>query len=648
MTRVIPAAFALAAAVSGCGGGADESFGDPIVFEAPETAVDYVVALEGAPSEEAEALIRESLDLYRRQEDGAQSLAFLRRRAERDVERVQAILRSFGYYEGDASAEIVPPERAATLVAEAAQDDVEGTAPPPAGDSEVDAAAATDEEDAAPERPVAFVRMTVQPNDRFTLARHEFLIAVPGDRPAPTFDASAFGSPVGDAAAAAPILAAEEAVAAELRRSGRPYAATRGREAVADLEANTLEVDSRIAAGPYLTYGGLRFEGLEAVDPDYLATYLPWAEGDPVNVEQLRDMQRDLAGTNLFDTISVRVPVDPPAADGPAPVTFVAEEAEFRTVTAGARYDTDIGPAARATFTHRNLFGRNETVNLEAEASFEEQRLTARYRVPQWLRPGQDFLAGAEIRNLDNDAFDEQAGTLTVGVERELSEETRVGLGGLLEFTQTSDEDGDKTFYLAGLPGFLAQDTSDDDLNPTEGYRARIGLTPFVGYEDDGDVPLFTKIEARVSGYYPIDEARDYVLAGRARLGSIVSEEIDVVPAPRRFYSGGGGSVRGYAERAIGPEDEDGDPSGGLSVAEIGAELRARVAGAFGVAAFVEGGSVSEDQVPTFSEGMQFAAGAGARYYSPIGPIRFDVGVPLNPDDDDESFQFYLSIGQAY
>ena len=120
------------------------------------------------------------------------------------------------------------------------------------------------------------------------------------------------------------------------------------------------------------------------------------------------------------------------------------------------------------------------------------------------------------------------------------------------------------------------------------------------------------------------------------------------MPASRRLFSGGGGSVRGYAERFIGPIDENGDPLGGLSVVELGAELRAQAFGDIGFALFVEGGSVSEEPAPVFDEGFQIAAGVGLRYFSPVGPIRVDVGVPVNGREEDDAFQIYLSIGQAF
>ena len=51
---------------------------------------------------------------------------------------------------------------------------------------------------------------------------------------------------------------------------------------------------------------------------------------------------------------------------------------------------------------------------------------------------------------------------------------------------------------------------------------------------------------------------------------------------------------------------------------------------------------------PDFEDGVQTAVGFGARYFSPAGPIRVDVAFPLNPRRQDDSFQVYFSIGQAF
>ncbi len=139
-------------------------------------------------------------------------------------------------------------------------------------------------------------------------------------------------------------------------------------------------------------------------------------------------------------------------------------------------------------------------------------------------------------------------------------------------------------------------------------------------------------------------------MAGRVRAGSIVGESRAEIPASKRFYAGGGGSVRGYQFKKVGPLDDENDPIGGRSVIELSAEARFRVSERIGLVPFVDGGAVFTN--PDFStEGddtIRWAAGLGGRYFTVIGPIRLDVAFPINKRDVDDDFQFYVSIGQAF
>ncbi|MFT5445919.1 MAG: translocation and assembly module TamA, partial [Gammaproteobacteria bacterium] len=119
-------------------------------------------------------------------------------------------------------------------------------------------------------------------------------------------------------------------------------------------------------------------------------------------------------------------------------------------------------------------------------------------------------------------------------------------------------------------------------------------------------------------------------------------------PPKTRLYSGGGGSVRGYQTQFIGPLDARGDPTGGRSVLEAGVEMRIRVGENFGLVPFIDAGTVSRAIFPDFSEDVQIAAGLGLRYHTIIGPIRADIALPINPREEDNLFEFYISIGQAF
>src|SRR5262249_52236742 len=140
------------------------------------------------------------------------------------------------------------------------------------------------------------------------------------------------------------------------------------------------------------------------------------------------------------------------------------------------------------------------------------------------------------------------------------------------------------------------------------------------------------------------------VIAGRIRLGTIVgASTFDLAPS-RRLYSGGGGAVRGYGYQQLRPKDALGDPIGGRGLAEFALEARIRprrVGGNFGIVPFFDGGSLSPSALPDFKQ-WRLAAGAGVRYYSLFGPIRIDVGVPLNRQKGDGPFAVTVSLGQAF
>ncbi|MEM9138901.1 MAG: autotransporter assembly complex family protein [Pseudomonadota bacterium] len=590
--------------LAGC---ADDQADDAPVFEAPETAVTYEVAVDGLPDEEMLALSEASLAVFRQQDKGAQSLAFLKRRAEGDIALLQKLLRSQGYFTGEVDLKV-------------------------SGD------------DDAP----AQVQFQVTPGPQFTLRRHTFQLDDPSGS-APVLDAADLGSPVGEGAVAAGIVDAETAAVDKLQRSGFPYAARGKRRAVADRDATSLEIDTPVRTGPQAIFGTVTFGGLVDVRERYLRTYLPWSNGDTVDLSLLRDYQRSLLGTDLFDTVSVKLPEAPPDLAGPIalPVSVTVEERAFRTVSAGGRYSTDDGPSVTAGFEHRNLFGENETLSVEAELGIQVQEFGIGYREPQYMRPGQDLLASFVATREEDDAFDQLTATATLGLQRRLNDRWIVGAGGLLEASQITDQGVETLALLAGIPAFAEYDSSDDQLDPSEGARLRLEVTPFAG-SFDGEFAGFLTIDATASTYYDILGDRAYILAGRARLGSILTDELDTVPQTRRLYSGGGGSVRGFAQRFVGPLDSLNDPIGGLSAVELGGELRARLFGDLGGVVFVDAGAVGEESAPTFNEGVQVAAGVGFRYFSPAGPIRVDVALPLNPRDADDAFQLYFSIGQAF
>jgi translocation and assembly module TamA len=146
------------------------------------------------------------------------------------------------------------------------------------------------------------------------------------------------------------------------------------------------------------------------------------------------------------------------------------------------------------------------------------------------------------------------------------------------------------------------------------------------------------------SYYFPVNDS--FVLATRARLGTISGIDRENLAPSRRFYGGGGGSVRGFGFQELGPKDINNDPIGGRSTNEAAIEARYRF-GNFGVVGFVDAGQVYESSIPKF-DNMRFGVGVGGRFYTNFGPVRLDVAMPINRQAGESKVAVYVSIGQAF
>ena len=189
----------------------------------------------------------------------------------------------------------------------------------------------------------------------------------------------------------------------------------------------------------------------------------------------------------------------------------------------------------------------------------------------------------------------------------------------------------------------LSYDGSNDLLDPTRGFRLSGRLSPEISLE--GKAFGYARMQVDASAYKSV--AKGTVLAGRIRLGTIAGAPRDAIAPSRRFYAGGGASVRGYGYQDIGPRDPNNDPVGGRSLAEFSIEARVKTFGNFGVVPFFDGGNISTGLLPSFGA-LRYGAGLGVRYYSNFGPIRIDVGTPVNPAPGDPRVAVYVSLGQAF
>lgn len=594
-------------------------------------ALGYNVSLSDLDNEELIQALEASSNLLALQDEDPPSAVALVRRVEADVDRLGTALRSFGFYRGTVTATV---------------------AGRPLDDPDLLETLATAEQSGTP----VDIALTIDPGLQYVIGQLDIVDAEGGsDTLSVEIDRDALGLAVGDPARSEAVLTVERRLGDQMRAQGHPFADVPVRQAVVDHDTQTMELTFAVEPGARAAIGAVQVDGLDQIDADFIERRVASVTGQEYSPDLVEDLRSDLSAIGVFSSVRVDQGEEL-APDGTLPVTVTLVERERRFIGAGADYATSEGFGARAYWGHRNLFGSAERLRIEAsvgrllENDFGELEygLGATLRKPDVLEQRQDLLAGLNFIRTDTDAFERTGVVGTVGLERQLTDTIAVGVGLSAEYDRITDSDEQTdTFRLIGIPLSFRMDTSDDALNPTRGIRLSANVTPYSKFIGSSDDLLVSRVEA--SSYYDFGSDGRYILAGRAAIGSVLSEgSTEDVPANKRFFAGGGGSIRGYEFQSVGPLDENGDPLGGRSVLELGAELRIRVGESFGIVPFIDGGTVFDDSIPAFDEPLRFAAGIGGRYYTDFGPIRVDFAFPLNGRDRDDAFAFYISLGQAF
>ena len=591
--------------------------------EAVQAGVRYTAELAPLDDEALAADALASSLLITRQEEPLDRASDLLRRARGDEERLGKVLRALGYYDGRISISA-------------------------AGRDIAQRGIRTDLETAQTPIPVSIV---IEPRSAYRLAG----IAVDWlDAPPPDFDAlAALGLAEGDAARGADIYAARARLIETLRGLGYPLAAAEEPDAVIDRQAKTMDVRFPVSAGGRAVIGPVTYTGNETVETALMARSQTVAVGEPYSPEALAGLRNELAALGVFSSVRVR---EGEALDarGRLPITVELTERKERFIGFGASFASDEGFGVNAEWGHRNLFGQAEqltaTANIDRIGTDIDSGIDYAFGLgfskPAFVRGDQRLFANGAVLEESPDAFDRRAAVTEIGVERRLSPILSVSLGGSLELSEITEEGDAETFFLLGMPMALRLDTTDDLLNPTSGWRGSTEATPYIDLAVE-DAPFF-RFGGGLARYVDLRGTGRTILAGRVGLGATLGESSQALPADKRFFSGGAGSVRGYEFQALGPLSASGRPRGGRSLLEAGVELRQRFGENMGGVVFLDGGSAFNTIVPSGFEDIRYAAGFGFRYYTPIGPIRADIAFPLDRRSGDAGFQVYIGLGQAF
>lgn len=580
--------------------------------------VRYTVEVRGLESVDALAepnLTDQFEDLSALEEsDGtAANEAMLRARLTEDAELLRTIMESQGWYSASIATEIVPSI---------------GAGEP------------------------AIARLQVSPGERYRFGSIDVTAGqtVPDDLVAANLPLE-----VGEAIVAAEVQAAEALLQVAFPQNGYPFADVGQRDILLDPETGLGDYRLPVDLGPRARFNGIETKGDLAFGAEHVRTIARFEGGELYDSRMVDDLRQALIATGLFTTVAVEpVRTGIPAGDNTEYVTMLVTQdaGPPRTLAASAGYGTGQGFLLQGSWTHRNLFPPEGALIASAIAGTGEQGASITFRRSNAGKRDRTFQALAEARRSDYEAFN----ALTARIAARLSYDSTplwrklftwsagAEILGTVEeaYDFTAGERRKQKYLIGGLNGEIGIDRSDSLLNPIKGFRANILAQPEAAVSDS--VRPYFRSQLDASAYYPATDA--LVVAARTRLGTTLGINRNDLAPSRRFYAGGGGSVRGYGYQQLGPRAPDGDPLGGLSVFEAAGEVRYRF-GDYGAAAFVDVGQVYSDRVPNFRD-LRVGVGVGARYYTNFGPIRLDVATPLGRRDGESRINVYISIGQAF
>jgi translocation and assembly module TamA len=491
-------------------------------------------------------------------------------------------------------------------------------------------------------------------------------------------------------------LAARDRLRDALDRTGHIHGRVEGVVRV-DRDQHTAEVEFHVDPGPQVRFGEVIITGNQRIPTSAIAARVAWSRGDVFDADKLRQTRRALFELDMFRT--VRIEYDRATPSPVADVTIEVREGERHELKLGGGLGVEGAGGlleqglVQYSDTRLELRGRGElTVR-----SFVDPLLTTRLGV----RPGYVLLPGANEEH--NFVFEARAdanrpdfmwkrlvlGTfLSYRVQRYEAYSARGPRAGVLldrpfwdnrlhagvgvqgeyltltpiEGVEPGDLGIDGSVGVSSVHQSLKIDRRDDRVHTHSGWFAELRLEQ--GRWFAGASGLFARNLAEVRGYLPMTSR--LVLAARTRGGLLSSTLSGGEPITQRLFSGGS-NHRGFGVRRLAPVvvDSDGNtvPVGGAALLEASMELRVDVVKLsdawLGGVLFVDTGDVAATPGELDPGNLHVAVGGGLRYETPIGPIRFDVGVRVNrlracldepcPDPDpNRQMVFHFSVGEAF
>lgn len=445
------------------------------------------------------------------------------------------------------------------------------------------------------------------------------------------------------------IVEAEKELIALLNEHGHPFAKIENQEILVDQAQKTVSVNLNVSEGPLAYFGAVAIEGGGSVKQRYIKNRIAWKEGELYNAKKVAETEKNLYDSGLFSIVTV-THAEGITKNSTVPMKIELTGSKYNNLTLGGSYTTTWeGLGGIATWQNRNIFNLGLNLKLNYAINQKKQEAGLEFVFPDFFSAKNKLVAQSEVLIHNKmPTYQEKGVNTKVFVERIFSRYFKSSLGTCFDQFRTTDSLNNGYFSLVGIPFFVNAQSSDKVLfNPTTGGWASANITPYFSLISRPD--SFTQVQLEGSVYQFIVPNRRVVLAMNMVFGTLFGNDLFDIPPPYRFYAGSPQHLRGYPYQKVSPLNSFGKELGGRSLFLWSIEPRVMIFKSFQIVGFFDVGNVYLNSWPDWKLALLKSVGVGVRYFSFVGPLRLDIGFPLDKiSNDKRSYQIYFSIGQAF
>jgi len=381
---------------------------------------------------------------------------------------------------------------------------------------------------------------------------------------------------------------------------------------------------------------------------------LTFAEGDRFSSTHIKKSKRNLKNTTYFKDTDLKImKTDEPDKIN---IDLTVEERPTGTLSIGVGYSTSEKVIVTGNISQENFFGTGRKVYLMAGLGSITQEFKLTYVEPKIFDI--DLDASTNIFNYKRimDSYDYKKTGGGFGFSRNIMEDVKAGFSYRYERTQVTNIEDTASNYVKEQAGTkltsaptisITKNTIDDIMNPYKGVYA-VALLEIAGGPFGGD-NYFIKTIATYSRYIPTG-FWDSTCFIKGSAGTIRTYGGRKLPIYEKFFVGGLDSVRGFKFGKAGPLDSEDEPIGAKNQLFFNFEWIFPIykpAGLKGVV-FYDAGAGFDDSEGFMLKGIRSGAGFGIRWFSPLGPIRIELGFNLFPKKGESKNVFDFTIGTQY